>query len=141
MSTTHADPSTLDREASKLALHCVETIERFRAYTGSALLVMLLDKFRDDIREAHFKDPLLPTPRGGQRLQLDELTSSELETVTEAVGTLLGKFASFMDDPELPELLRDFQDALKVQNTERADIRADGSRSASAGTSPRASNC
>jgi hypothetical protein len=123
MRSTPADPNTLDAEAVNLALYCVETIVRFRAYTSGAILVMLLGKFRDDIRAAHRIEPLLPPQRGSQHLPLRELTPSELDAVIGAVGTLLDQFEPFMDDPGLPALLRDFQDVLKFEVVERTKPR------------------
>jgi hypothetical protein len=93
------------------------------------LLLMLVSRFRDDIREvlgngADTDTEGLPR-RGPERRSLDELTSVELDTVWGAVLILLqGRFTEVMDDPALPNLLEEFQDKLTDQKTERAQIRA-----------------
>jgi hypothetical protein len=127
-----ADPTTLDADAFNLALHCLDTIVKFRAYTSGALMVMLLGKFRDDVRESHGKEPLLPAQRGSQHLPIGELESSDLDTLAGSAGTLLDQFAPLMDDPELPTLLRDFQDALNAEKAERAKPRAETAQDAKA---------
>jgi hypothetical protein len=118
-----ADPAELDQDALNLVLDRVEIIVKFRAYTGGPLLVMLLGKFRDDVRDAFGKELLLTAERGSQHLPLGELDLSDLDTLVDAASTLLDRFASFMDDPELPELLRVFRDVLKDEKAERATRR------------------
>ena len=120
MSSTTADPTTLDAEAVKLALHCVDTVMRFQAYTLGMRLVMLLGKFRDDIREAHGKGGLQPPRRGSLHLPLRELAPGELDTLANSVDTLQDQFAPFMDDPELADSLAEFRGALRVEEIERA---------------------
>ena len=87
---------------------------------------MLLGKFRDDIREAHGKERLLPPERGSQHLPLAELTLSELEAAGYSAGTLLDQFGALMDDPELPELLRDFRDTLSAEKADRPETQRAG---------------
>jgi hypothetical protein len=93
------------------------------------LLLMLLGRFRDDIREVlgngtALEDEGLPR-RGREHCSLDELTSVELDTVHGAVMILLqDRFTAAMDDPALPKLLDEFQDKLSDQKTERAQIHA-----------------
>jgi hypothetical protein len=79
---------------------------------------MLLGKFRDDVRDAHGKDTLLPAQRGSQHLPIEELELSDLDSACDSTGTLLSQFEPFMDDPELPELLRDFRDILNAEKAE-----------------------
>jgi hypothetical protein len=116
MRITPGEPTRLDTETFNLAMHCVETVLRFRAYTPiGGMLVMLLGKFRDDLREQCFKEPLLPAQRGSQLLRLRELDASELSALGDSVGTLLSKFERYMDDPELPKLLKEFQSAIDAR--------------------------
>jgi hypothetical protein len=115
----------LDADALKLANEFTETLIRFKAYLPpGGLLLMLLSKFRDDVREVLEVETEGLPHRPRERRSLDELTSTELVTVADATGILLDRFAPYMDDPGLPRLLRDFQDALGGQRVERAQIRA-----------------
>ena len=120
MRTPKRNPTELDADAFDLALYCVDNVLRFRSYTPGSLLVMLLGKFRDDLRDAHGKDTLLPAQRGSQHLPIGDLELSDLDTACDSAGTLLGRFELFMDDPELPELLRDFRDILSAEKADRA---------------------
>lgn len=54
--------------------------------------------------------------------KLDNLTSSELDTLSGAVLVLATRFSTLMDDPLLPKLLRDFRDALVIEKAGRARI-------------------
>jgi hypothetical protein len=45
--------------------------------------------------------------------------------VSGAVLALVTRYADTMDDPALPDLLRDFRDALVIQKAERAGIAAE----------------
>jgi hypothetical protein len=115
-----SDPKTLGKEDFDLAMHCIDIVLKYRAYTlAGGLLVLLLCRFCDDVREAHGKEMLLPVDRGSQILPLGDLDLSELGVLTEALDTLLLKFAKFMDDPELPEELGRFRSALRVEQAER----------------------
>jgi hypothetical protein len=49
-------------------------------------------------------------------------TSSELGTLSGAVLVLVTRFTALMDDPLLPELLREFRDALVIEQADRARI-------------------
>jgi len=124
-SLTELPPDTL-----KAAHDSAESLISFKAYLPpGGLLLMLLGRFRDDIREAlgegaGAETEGLPT-RGRERRSLDELTSVELNTVSGAVMTLLqARFTQVMDDPALPRLLDEYQDKLTGQKTERAKIQA-----------------
>jgi hypothetical protein len=88
------------------------------------MLPMLLGKFRDDIVESLGMElPPLPRRSGPVKVvKLDDLTSSELGTLSGAVFVLVTRFTTLMDDPLLPELLREFQDALVTEKTDRARI-------------------
>ncbi len=85
---------------------------------------MLLGRFRDDVAEALGRDlPPLPRRSGPVRaVKLDDLTSTELDTLSGAVLALVTRFTVLMDDPLLPELLRDFRDALVIEKADRARI-------------------
>jgi hypothetical protein len=99
---------------------------RFRDYAPpGGLLVMLAGKFRDDVRDVLEMEPEPPVFRGRDRRSLDELTSVELDTIAGATGILLGRFASYMDDPALVPLLRELRDSLNVQKSERARLWAE----------------
>jgi hypothetical protein len=57
--------------------------------------------------------PPLPQRSGPVKVvKLDDLTSSELGTLSDSVLALLTRFTTLMDDPLLPELLRGLRDAL-----------------------------
>jgi hypothetical protein len=63
--------------------------------------------------------------RGKQRLTVDQLTSAELDTLSGAVSILTEvRFASTMNDPELPKQLREFRKALDDEKTEREQPQA-----------------
>jgi hypothetical protein len=63
-----------------------------------------------------------------QVVKLDDLTSSELGGLSGAVLVLVTRFTTLMDEPLLPELLREFRDALFIEQADRARI-ADEARS------------
>jgi hypothetical protein len=98
--------------------------ERFRSYLPGRMLPMLLGKFRDDLAESLGMElPPLPQRSGPVKaVKLDQLTSSELGTLSDAVLVLVTRFTTLMDDPLLPELLHEFQDALVTEKTDRARI-------------------
>lgn len=98
--------------------------ERFRSYLPGRMLPMLLGKFRDDVAESlGLELPPLPRRSGPVKaVMLDQLTSSELGTLSGAVLILVTRFTALMDDPLLPELLREFQDALVTEKTDRARL-------------------
>jgi hypothetical protein len=127
-----ADPRELDGDALGIALYCIDSVLRFRSYTPGSMLVMLLGKFRDDLRDAHGNHTLLPAQRGSQHLPIGELDLSDLDTACDSAGTLLDQFEPFMDDPELPELLRDLGDILNAEKADRAALREAGTQAANA---------
>ena len=66
-----------------------------------------------------------PLPRSSgpvKVVKLDDLTSSELGTLSGAVLVLVARFTVLMDDPLLPELLREFRDALVIEQADRTRI-------------------
>jgi hypothetical protein len=119
----------LQPDALKIAHDAADTLIQHKAFLPpGGLLVMLLGRFRDDIREVLGNgtdaDGELPK-RGREHRSLDELTSVELDTAHGAVMILLqDRFTAAMDDPALPKLLDEFHDKLTDQKTERAQIRA-----------------
>jgi hypothetical protein len=98
--------------------------ERFRSYLPGRMLPMLLGKFRDDIAEFLDKElPPLPQRSGPVKVvKLDDLTSSELDMLSDSVLVLLARFTALMDDPLLPKLLREFRDALVIEKADRTRI-------------------
>jgi hypothetical protein len=124
---TEARPEVL-REAHDAADTLIS--ERFRSYLPGRMLPMLLGKFRDDVAESLGMElPPLPRRSGPVKVvKLDDLTSSELGTLSGAVLILVTRFTTLMDDPLLPELLREFRDALFIKQADRARI-ADEARS------------
>jgi hypothetical protein len=118
--------SEMTPDALQVAHEAAGALLKFKAYLPpGGLLLMLLARFRDDIRESlEMATEALPR-RGTEQRSLDELTSAELDTVAGAVGILLqDRFVPSMGDPALPRLLAEFSDALSVQKAERAQIRA-----------------
>ena len=96
--------------------------ERFRSYLPGRMLPMLLGKFRDDVAESLGMElPPLPRRSGPVKaVKLDQITSSELGTLSDSVLALATRFTTLMDDPLLPELLREFRDALVIEKADRA---------------------
>jgi hypothetical protein len=126
-------PTELDQDAFDLMMHSVDIIMRYRAYTpGGGLLVMLLGKFRDDVWESRHKTQLPRIGRGTQHLPLAELDLSQMDALIDSATILLDRFGSFMDDPELPELLTDFRDALKTEKTGQTPPREESEQNAKA---------
>jgi hypothetical protein len=121
MSSTEMTPDEL-REAHYAADTLIS--EKFRSYLPGRMLPMLLGRFRDDMAEA-LGMGLMPLPqRAGsvKAARLDDLTSTELDALAGAVLTLVTRFTAIMDDPLLPRLLSEFQDALKIEKADRARI-------------------
>jgi hypothetical protein len=111
-----SDPRTLDAEDFDLVMYCVDVVLKHRAYASvRGGLVVFLCKFRDDVRDAHGKEMLSRVERGSQILPLKELDPSELDTLAEAVDTLLLQFGEFIDEPELTDVLAGFRSSLRVE--------------------------
>ena len=125
-------PTEVRPEVLREAHDAADTLisERFRSYLPGRMLLMLLGKFRDDVAESLGMElPPLPRRSGPVKVvKLDDLTSSELGTLSGAVLILVTRFTALMDDPLLPELLREFRDALVIEQADRARI-ADEARS------------
>jgi hypothetical protein len=98
--------------------------DEFRCYLPGRMLPMLLGRFRDDVDEALGMElPPLPQRSGPVRVaKLDDLTSTELDALSGAVLTLETRFTVLMDDPLLPRLLGEFQDALVIEKADRTRI-------------------
>jgi hypothetical protein len=101
--------------------------EKYRSYLPGRLLPLLLRRYRDNRAEAlGMPLPELPHRAGQVRaVALDDLTTAELDDVSGAVLVLVTRYADTMDDPALPELLRDFRDALVIEKAERAGVAAE----------------
>jgi hypothetical protein len=114
------------KDPRKTALEAAETLMHFRTFLPrGGLLLMLVSRFRDDLRDALGMARERVPGSGRHFRSLDEMTSTEFDRVTAAVATLLeDRFAPLMDDPALPTLLREFQGELSKQATERAADRA-----------------
>jgi hypothetical protein len=120
------DPAELDPDALKVALDAVDTLLKFRAYTPGGLFVILLGKFRDDVRDALSMATEEPAQRGSLRLALDKLDSIEIGTVGGAVMILRQqRFTRIMDDPMLPQMLEAFEEDVNQEKFERSNRRAE----------------
>ena len=115
----------LPADELKIAHDAAETLIDAREYLPTGVLVMLLGRFRDDIREELEMEAIDQARRGHIVKSLDELTTVELGALRGAVMVLVqGRFTSCMDDPELPQGLAGFYEALEGQRRERDEIRA-----------------
>lgn len=119
-------PTEVRPEELREAHDAADTLisERFRSYLPGRMLPMLLGKFRDDVAESLSMElPPLPQRSGPVKaVKLDDLTITELRTLSGAVLVLLTRFTTLMNDPLLPELLREFRDALVIEQADRARI-------------------
>jgi hypothetical protein len=119
-------PAEISPDELREAHDAADTLvsEKFRGYLPGRMLPMLLSKFRDDARDALGMElpPRLPVRARHQKLEA--LTDPELEAITGHVAILLDKFASFMDDPALPEALGDFRADLTTERGDRNILRA-----------------
>jgi hypothetical protein len=119
-------PTEVRPEELREAHDAADTLisERFRSYLPGRMLPMLLEKFHDDVAESLSMElPPLPQRSGPVKaVKLDDLTSTELRTLSGAVLVLLTRFTTLMNDPLLPELLREFRDALVIEQADRARI-------------------
>jgi hypothetical protein len=97
---------------------------KFRSCLPGRMLPMLVGRFRDDLAEALGTElPSSPRRPGPVKVaKLDDLTSAELDHLSDAVLALVARFTTVMDDPALPGLLRDFQEALVTETADRARI-------------------
>jgi hypothetical protein len=119
-------PTEVRPEELRQALAAADTLisERFRSYLPGRMLPMLFGKFRDDVAESLGLKLRPPPQRSGpvKAVKLDDLTSGELGTLSGAVLVLVTRFTALMDDPLLPRLLREFRDALAIEQADRARI-------------------
>ena len=115
----------LPEDELKIARDAAETVICFRTYLPTGLFMVMLSKFRDDIRDVLGAELRERERRGHEITSLDELTTAELGNLWGSVETLLQpRFTAVMDDPELVKGLRTYRDALQVQRAERDEIRA-----------------
>ena len=125
-----ASPEVIARRLHERGAHKTLISERFRSYLPGRMLPMLLEKFHDDVAESLGMElPPLSRRSGPVKVvKLDDLASSELGTLSDAVLILVTRFTTLMDDPLLPKLLREFRDALFIEQADKARI-ADEARS------------
>jgi hypothetical protein len=112
----------LPEEDLKMALEAVDALMRHRAFMPrGGLLLMMLSRLRDDIREILGIPTERAPERGKKHRTLDEMTTTELATVSGAVAALLEvRLTANMDDPTL---LDEFNKALTEQKAEREQLR------------------
>ena len=119
-------PAEMTSDELREAHHAADALisKKFRSYLPGKMLPMLLGRFRDDMAEALGMElPPLPQRSGPVKsAKLDDLTSGELDELSGAVLILVTRFATLMDDPLLPKLLREFRDALVIEKADRARI-------------------
>jgi hypothetical protein len=116
----------LPADALHVAHEAAGVLIRFREFLPpGGLLVMLAGKFRDDVGDVLGLEPGERAYRGRDKRSLDELTSVELDSLDGAVGILLSRFTTYMDDPALAPLLRELSGPLADQKAERDQIRAE----------------
>jgi hypothetical protein len=117
--------SQLPKDQLTTAYAATDSVFKLRAYMPGNLLGMLLSRWREDVADAlGEKRPVLPS-RGKERRPLDQLTSTELDTLADAVVILLeARYTTTMDDPGLSPLLREFGKALDDEKTEREQLQA-----------------
>ena len=111
----------LSTDELRLAGDAIETVIDLRTYLPTdGTLIMLAERFRDDIRELLGVPVLKPADRGPERNQLDDLADEELDRMAEAVTALVGRFRPFIDDPELVRQLNDLNARLCLRLYARA---------------------
>jgi hypothetical protein len=119
------DPAELDPYVLKIALESVDTVLKFQAYTPGRLFVMLVGRFRDDLREALKMDTLRPVVRGAERHTFDALNRTEVDNLAGAVLILRQeRFTRIMDDPELIRMIEEFESALNAHKAKRPGVQA-----------------
>jgi hypothetical protein len=111
----------LSTDELRLAGDAIETVIDLRAYLPpDGTLIMLAERFRDDIRELLGVPVLKPANRDPERNQLNDLADEELDRMAEAVTALVGRFRPFIDDPELVKQLSDLHARVCVRLYARA---------------------
>ena len=115
----------LPKDQLTTARTATDSAFKLKAYLPGNLLAMLLARWREDVGDA-LGLPRADLPsRGKERRGLDQLTSTELDTLSGAVVILLeARYTATMDDPGLSPLLREFGKALDDEKTEREQLQA-----------------
>jgi hypothetical protein len=110
----------------QVALAAADTLMRHKEFLPrGGLLLMLTSRLRDDARDTLGMETERAPGRGQVFRSPDEMTTTELNAVSAAVATLLDdRLTANMDDPALPQLLREFDGELTKQKTEREQLRA-----------------
>ena len=109
----------------RLAGDAVETLIEFRAYLPpDEKLVMFAGTFRDDIRELLGMPELAVAKRGAEVEPLSEMPNEDFTNLFQSVAVLIGKFTTWMDDPELVILLKTLHDLLRMEETRRDALKA-----------------
>jgi hypothetical protein len=109
----------------RLAGDAVETLIEFRAYLPpDEKLVMFAGTFRDDIRELLGMPELAVAKRGAEVEPLSEMPNEDFTNLFQSVAVLIGKFTTWMDDPELVILLKTLHDLLRTEETRRDALKA-----------------
>ena len=124
-------PAHLDPDALQVALKAAETLLTFRDFTPPAgLLVVVLGRFRDDLRDALEMEALEPARRGHHLRLLDELSPIELSTMAGAVMILRQpRFTRIMDDPALIDKLEELESELNTYKRTLALLRTEAQAS------------
>jgi hypothetical protein len=125
----NAEP--LDSGDLKTALEAADTLLSFRDFTPpQGMFVMLLGRFRDDLRDALGMDALRHAVRGTRRRALAELRAVELSTLAGALAILRqSRITNIMDDPDLPLLLAGFADDVNGHRARLAALPAEAKAS------------
>jgi hypothetical protein len=101
----------------------VETLIEFRDHLPpGGMLLMLAGRFRDDLRELLGMPALGRVTRGPVRKTLGDLTDGGLDRLDRALGTLLGRYTRYVDDPELISLLGELHGAVSAKLAERGRV-------------------
>jgi hypothetical protein len=109
----------------RLAGDTIETVIDRRAYLPpDEKLVMFAGTFRDDIRELLGMPELAVAKRGAEVEPLSEMPNEDFTNLFQSVAVLIGKFTTWMDDPELVILLKTLHDLLRTEETRRDALKA-----------------
>ena len=115
----------LDPDALLVALESAETLLKFRDFMPpGGLLVVVLGKFRDDLRDALEMEAVEHALRGHHSRALDELDTFGLCAMAGAIMILRQpRFTRVMDDPALPEKLEEMEAELTTRKRTLALLR------------------
>ena len=132
VATSHSGRATLMRTPAKFtdsdlidAAEAADVIasEKYRPYLPGRLLPVLVARFRDDVAAAlGLEVSPLPQRPPVRAAKLDELTSTEFDTLRGAVDALVDRFTPMMDDPEATRELASFREELTREKAERKGI-------------------